>query len=313
MLNWFRTCLRFALRLVSTTNRKQILQSWGTILFLVFSQAAMAQTGQWHVEEGGRIRISFDPAPRGALMSEVNGLIEVELEEGWKTYWRNPGSSGMVPELKLFDLKGDENKPLRKFVSRVDFPAPELFEKENGEFINGYQGKVLLPFWGRLFDKTDEISGQLSMGLCKDICLPVLIDFSMDVTKHADFPTKARIELAHDAMPKRAPRSFHVEEIKISILKSTRKAGRVHLKLKVPDETLDGALPQLFIHAENVQFSKLKFLNREENYFNYQADILSGQLESADRLYYAARLENKTAVDRISLRELKQRCDTCDK
>jgi len=291
MLNWFKNYLSGLL----------------TVFILISSQAAMAQTGEWHVEEGGRIRISYDTKPRrGVEAGEVHGVIEVELNPGWKTYWKNPGSSGMAPKLQFFYHADDEER-LKPLDFQFLFPAPKLFEGVGEEFINGYQDYVSLPFSVTFPEKVDEIVGHLSIGLCKDVCLPVSMDFSIDLHGRADFATKARIELAREALPKRAMRSFEVDYIKIFRLEATRKVWVIHLELQTPAETPESALPQLFIHADNVQFSKLKLITRVDNDFLYQTRVVSGEPELVNRLDYTATLGSRAVSGSLSLDESKWR------
>jgi len=193
----------FASLFFSMTTRKQIFGGWIASLFFicVFSQAAMAQTGEWQVEEGGRIRVSYDANPRrGVEAGEVHGVIEVELEPGWKTYWKNPGSSGMAPELKFF--YSNERGEKTELASELLFPTPSTFTDETGKgVIFGYKNLVALPFRLTLPAKTGKILGSLLIGLCDDVCMPVQVDFVFDIDKRADFLTKGRIEAAMAALP----------------------------------------------------------------------------------------------------------------
>jgi len=187
-----------------------LFEIWGVrlvvVLLLVFYQPAMAQTGDWHHQEGGRIRISFDSSPRGAAAGEAHGLIEVALADGWKTYWKDPGSSGMAPELEIiyFDSAHFDSDRLReatKLEVELMFPPPrKLPEKKGDGWIYGYQHGVHLPFRLTLPTKAGKIVGHLLIGLCDDVCMPVMIDFAFDLEEKADFLTKGRIEAALAAL-----------------------------------------------------------------------------------------------------------------
>ena len=93
--------------------------------------------------------------------------VEIELDSGWKTYWRNPGSSGVPPR---FDWAGSENldeaTPL--------FPAPVRFTDREGDTI-GYKGKVILPVEIKAKDPALPVKLKLALeyGVCKDVCVPV--------------------------------------------------------------------------------------------------------------------------------------------
>ena len=69
---------------------------------------------------------------KARLLSSVNAVgnhnviligIEVKLHQGWKTYWRSPGESGMPPKLDF-----DESSNLKS--SNLEWPAPSRFNYE---------------------------------------------------------------------------------------------------------------------------------------------------------------------------------------
>lgn len=92
--------------------------------------------------------------------------IEIELAEGWKTYWRMPGESGVPPE---FDWSGSSN------LAEVElrWPAPRRYHDEAGETI-GYAGRVVFPLRVRPVDgaRPVELALDLEYAVCKDICVP---------------------------------------------------------------------------------------------------------------------------------------------
>jgi DsbC/DsbD-like thiol-disulfide interchange protein len=110
------------------------------------------------------------PGWRTADGTHVAGL-RITLEPGWKTYWRAPGDGGIPPE---FSFAGSDN------ITGVSphWPVPEVF-RQNGLNSIGYAGSVVFPV--TVFsDNADEemrISGQLYIGVCEEICIPVTLDF----------------------------------------------------------------------------------------------------------------------------------------
>src|SRR5690349_23436369 len=64
--------------------------------------------------------------------------IEIRLDPGWLTYWRDPGDSGAPP---TFDFSGSENV---KSVN-VLWPAPERIPDGAGGNSIGYRSHVILP------------------------------------------------------------------------------------------------------------------------------------------------------------------------
>ena len=98
------------------------------------SQATVAT--QWVVLHGARVRLIAGPAA-GSAKGYLAG-IELELTEGWKTYWRSPGDAGGMPP--VFDW--DQSKNLGKAV--LLYPVPERFADPEGVSV-GYKKHVVFP------------------------------------------------------------------------------------------------------------------------------------------------------------------------
>ncbi|WP_175869328.1 protein-disulfide reductase DsbD domain-containing protein [Bartonella gabonensis] len=115
----------------------------------------------WYESEGGRIRLAITEP---SLSGMREGFIEIMLKPGWKTYWRNPGNSGMAP---FFNFN-------QQVSYEIFYPTPQLFETEN-DWSLGYKDKVILPF--NLSSSSQNLSGSLTLGLCHKICLPLTVNF----------------------------------------------------------------------------------------------------------------------------------------
>lgn len=105
--------------------------------------------------------------------------IEIVLEPGWKTYWRSPGE-GIPPSFSW-----DESANLKS--AQVLWPAPVRFAEAEGMSI-GYKGRVLLPILITPEDPAKPVSLNLAIayGVCKDICMPVEAQLSLEM----DAPTR---------------------------------------------------------------------------------------------------------------------------
>ena len=63
---------------------------------------ALASTSDWTETPGGRVRVIIeDNSPNNATSNERRGALQVELQPGWKTYWRNPGDAGVPPQINI--------------------------------------------------------------------------------------------------------------------------------------------------------------------------------------------------------------------
>lgn len=105
--------------------------------------------------------------------------LEIELDDGWKTYWRNPGSSGVPPRI---DFDGSENLAKAELL----FPAPYRFKDRDGDTI-GYKKAVVLPVALTPHDAAKPIALKVSaeFGICREICIPIQPNLSLVVPSDA--------------------------------------------------------------------------------------------------------------------------------
>jgi DsbC/DsbD-like thiol-disulfide interchange protein len=130
----------------------------------------------WTTVETARVRLV---AGRTEAAKKLVAGIEIEMTDGWKTYWRNPGSSGVPPRI-------DWSQSTNLASARLDFPAPVRFADRDGDTI-GYKKYVVLPLELTAADATRPIDLKLALefGVCKDICIPVEVALSLSVPSDA--------------------------------------------------------------------------------------------------------------------------------
>lgn len=111
---------------------------------------------------------------RAADGSHVAAL-HLQLAPEWKTYWRAPGDAGIPPE---FDWAGSEN--LGQIT--VHWPRPDVFDFQGMQTI-GYKQDVVLPLTVTPLDPSRPVflRTSVSMGVCKDICMPASLTLSADL------------------------------------------------------------------------------------------------------------------------------------
>jgi DsbC/DsbD-like thiol-disulfide interchange protein len=129
--------------------------------------AEPALRSPWTADQASRARvIAGGVAPAGEA-SRIYAGLEIELDDGWKTYWRNPGSSGVPPRV---DLEGSENLAKAELL----FPAPLRFKDRDGDTI-GYKKSVVLPVALTPKDPTKPIVLKVAaeFGICREVCIPV--------------------------------------------------------------------------------------------------------------------------------------------
>ena len=121
-----------------------------------------------------RIRLLTSGIVEEAGPSQLVAGIEITLEPGWKTYWRSPGE-GIAPSFSW-----DESANLK--AAEVLWPAPVRFVEAEGTSI-GYKGRVVLPVLVTPENPAKPVSLNLAIayGVCKDICVPVEAQLSLDM------------------------------------------------------------------------------------------------------------------------------------
>ena len=130
--------------------------------------------------------------------SVLLGGIAIQLQDGWKTYWRNPGDSGVPPR---FDFSKSDNVE----AVTVLWPAPMKFDDGAGGFSLGYKKQVVLPL--RIVAKNNDrpvtLRAQISYAVCEKICIPV--EAASELTFASVASTEdGNLSAALDAVPKPA-------------------------------------------------------------------------------------------------------------
>lgn len=120
------------------------------------------------------VRLDMLPGWRAEDGTQMAGF-RISLAPGWKTYWRAPGEAGIPPAV---NWSGSTNVA----GARLHWPVPEIFELGGFETY-GYSEQVVLPveIAPRRAGEAVRISGQLEIGVCDDVCVPVMLDFDADL------------------------------------------------------------------------------------------------------------------------------------
>jgi DsbC/DsbD-like thiol-disulfide interchange protein len=147
--------------------------------------------------------------------SVLVGGIEIQLQPGWKTYWRTPGDSGVPPR---FDFSKSTN------VESVTplFPAPKKFDDGAGGISYGYHKHVIFPL--RIVPKNPnepvQLRAAISYAVCEKLCLPVEAEAELAFTSAAS----ALDSLVAGALNK-VPKPVGTAEATPIALKSFRRIG----------------------------------------------------------------------------------------
>lgn len=133
----------------------------------------------WITEQASRSRVIAGAVKHPTDGARIYAGLEIELEDGWKTYWRNPGSSGVPPRV---DLDGSENLAKAELL----FPAPLRFKDREGDTI-GYKKSVILPVALTPKDPARPIVLKVAaeFGICREVCIPVQPNLTLTVPADA--------------------------------------------------------------------------------------------------------------------------------
>lgn len=171
----------------------------------------------WETVKGGRLRLVTTPAgPDGA----ASAAIEIELEPGFKTYWRNPGADGIPPQVGFLGS-------INVGEAKLTLPPPHVFR--DASVTVGYKDDVSFPIAVRTADPTRSyrLVASGTLGFCADVCVPV--PFRLEAT-----PPQATAQsglVAAGVQQMLAPS----EGMKLDGARYDPSTGRLEVEATVPD------------------------------------------------------------------------------
>jgi DsbC/DsbD-like thiol-disulfide interchange protein len=133
-------------------------------VLLCAAPASADTASRWSEDGPSAIRL-LSGRPAEADGSLLVG-VEIRLQPGWKTYWREPGESGVPPQL---DWSGSDNVK----TAEILFPAPRRFQ-EGDSWTVGYDQTVVLPVRVTPQDPGRPVKLNLTMdyAVCEKLCVP---------------------------------------------------------------------------------------------------------------------------------------------
>src|ERR1700688_416089 len=144
--------------------------------------------------------------------SVLLGGIAMQLEPGWKSYWRSPGDSGVPPR---FDFSKSKNIE----AVTVLWPAPTKFDDGAGGHSLGYHNQIVLPLRivAKNADKPVTLRADINYAVCEKLCIPVEANAELAFTSVASTEDSA-LFAALDTVPKPAsvgdPNPLTIRDVK---------------------------------------------------------------------------------------------------
>jgi DsbC/DsbD-like thiol-disulfide interchange protein len=173
------------------------------------------------------------------------GGIAIQLQPGWKTYWRTPGDSGVPPR---FDFSKSDNIE----AVTVLWPAPTKFDDGAGGHSLGYHDTIVLPLRivAKNADKPVTLRAGINYAVCEKLCIPVEANAELAFTNVASTEDSALLA-ALDTVPKPAnvgdPNPLTIRDVKregkSTVLVDVISPGDRAVSLFVEGPTPDWGLP----------------------------------------------------------------------
>ena len=171
--------------------------------------------------------------------------IRLQMQEGWHTYWENPGDSGSP-------FKATWTADTGVIVENVQWPTPITIPYPP-LMTYGYEGDVIFPFqvFRSLDSKLTKINLDFDFLICADICIPEKASLSIDLSSS---PPSSLLDEAINNLP-----------AKIIQTKSNIVGDQLKVTFQAPQA-----------------FSKAYLFPREDNLFVYTPSQTIVQLNDDD-------------------------------
>src|ERR1700738_4100276 len=194
-------------------------------------------------QRGGHSAVRLLAGSRSGAV--LMGGIAIQLQPGWKTYWRTPGDSGVPPR---FDFSKSENIE----ALTVLWPAPTKFDDGAGGHSLGYHNQIVLPLRivAKNADKPVTLRAEINYAVCEKLCIPVEASAELPFTSVASTEDSA-LFAALDTVPKPAsvgdPNPLTIRDVKrdgkSAVLVDVVSPDAREVNLFVEGPTPDWALP----------------------------------------------------------------------
>ncbi|MFZ4712082.1 MAG: thioredoxin family protein [Bacteriovoracaceae bacterium] len=165
-----------------------------TLFFLLHSFLSYAQTDTKNLVKYGLTSFTDN--------KESYIVLSLKNEDGWHTYWKNPGDAGTPTEVKFYEGKKEIS------FSPLEWSVPHRYFETGDLLAYGYEGTTHY-----FFKQDQKVKGPLKVEgkwlVCKDICVPGKgeIDFSLKNNSIVEqkgqtfLPTSDEVQNAYKALP----------------------------------------------------------------------------------------------------------------
>ena len=181
------------------------------------------------------MRLVVDPTPRQD--GTIAGILDIALEPGWKTYWRDPGSAGIPPMLDISQSRGI-------VLEAMQYPPP-VRVNDGYAIWAGYTAPVQFPLTFRRTASGDaQIRALAFVGICEKICVPFQAELVIDLPEGtvAEDGDGAMVTEAFARLPAPAGDDFNLET---AVFDADSK--QLEVSANLPAFRPSGVNPELFV------------------------------------------------------------------
>lgn len=192
---------------------------------LAAASPAAGAASAWHETAGGAVRLVTAPEP--GEDGRLRGALEIRLEPGWKTYWRDPGGTGIPPQVS--PTPGSAAGAVT-----IGFPPPAYVD-DGYSVWPGYEESVALPLTIDIVRADAPVEATIFLGICQTICIPVQARLSVERQAASDPRHAMVIDTAFARLPQPASATF-------GVTRTRREGDRLIVETALPDGSADAAL-----------------------------------------------------------------------
>ena len=174
----------------------------------LLTEACAQDASPWQKDGHSAVRLLAGSHSGAVLL----GGVALQLQPGWKTYWRSPGDSGVPPR---FDFSKSDNVE----AVTVLWPAPQKFDDGAGGVSLGYHDQLVLPLRivAKNVDKPVTLRAEINYAVCEKLCIPVEANAELAFNSVASTEDSA-LFAALDTVPKPAnvgdPNPLTIRDVK---------------------------------------------------------------------------------------------------
>ena len=145
------------------------------LLLALLPWTALAASSDWLETSGAKLRLIARDMGQG----QIEAAFQIVLDDGWKTYWKVPGSSGVPPHIVLATDPFGSLLPADSEIN-IQYPVPVAFSDGAG-WAAGYKRDVTFPIDISGAGDLGTLHASGLVGICSDICIPVQFNLKVEL------------------------------------------------------------------------------------------------------------------------------------